>query len=263
MATSLLQRALNTLELLSSASGGITLNALAQQLPMPKVGAKRLLNELEELGYVAYDSHRDCFLLTTRLSAMAMRYLADRGANDVAQPHLDKLAAQCGELVRLAVAEGQGLSFVAKAQGMRAGLRYDPEPYEKVPLYCTATAFAWLSTFDDEEALARIAADGPMDSTLRGPNLLATPAEILPYLQKTRTQGYCYVCDMSAPGMAAVAVPVFDRGGEHCIGSLVIGAPTARLAEEQIRQHLDALKESAYNLSQLSHLSEYLRHPPA
>lgn len=262
MATSLLQRALNTLELLSSASDGITLNALAQQLPMPKVGAKRLLNELEELGYVAYDSRRECFLLTTRLSALAMRYLADRGANDVAQPHLDKLAAACGELVRLAVAEGPGLSFVAKAQGMRAGLRYDPEPYEKVPLYCTATAFAWLSAFDDDEALARIAADGPMDSTLRGPNLPTSPDQILPYLKKTREQGYCYVCDMSAPGMAAVAVPLFDRGGQRCIGSLVIGAPTARLAEDQIRQHLDALKESAYNLSQLSHLSEYLRHTP-
>ncbi|GGB94852.1 transcriptional regulator [Marinobacterium zhoushanense] len=262
MATSLLQRALNALELLSTAPGGLTLGELSQQLPMPKAGAKRLLNELEQLGYVVYDNRYDRYLLTTRLSALAMRYLADRGANDVAQPHLDKLAAECGELVRLAVAEGPGLSFVAKAQGMRAGLRYDPEPYERVPLYCTATAFAWLSAFDDDEALAKIAADGPMDSTLRGPNLPASPAEILPYLHKTREQGYCYVCDMSAPGMAALAVPLFDRAGSHCIGSLVIGAPTARLAEDQVHLHLHALKESAYNLSQLSHLSEYLRHAP-
>ncbi|MBR9883327.1 MAG: IclR family transcriptional regulator [Oceanospirillales bacterium] len=260
MATSLLQRALNAIELLSISPGGLDLNGVAQQLPMPKASAKRLLNELEELGYVACDSRNGRYILTTRLSAMALRYLADRGARDVAQPHLEKLAAECGELVRLAVVEDDSLSFVAKAQGMRAGLRYDPDPYEKVPLYCTATAFAWLSTFDDEVALAKVSAQGPIDPTLRGPNLPQDPGQILPYLRQTRETGYCYVCDMSAPGMAALAVPLFDRSLTRCIGSLVIGAPTARLGKNDIDLHLAALKQSARNLSQLSHLSEYLRH---
>ncbi|WP_027854148.1 IclR family transcriptional regulator [Marinobacterium litorale] len=260
MATSLLQRALGALELLANQPLGLTLKQVSDQLPMPKAGAQRLLNELNHYGYVALNPHNDCYVLTTKLSAMALRYQADKGITDVAQPHLETLASQCGELVRLAVADESGLNFVAMAQGMRAGLRYDPSPFEPVPLYCTATAFAWLTAFDDQEALDRIEAAGPLDTSLRGPNVPKKLSDIPPYLAQTRERGYCYVADMSSPGMAALAVPLYDKNGDRIIGSLVIGAPTARLGEAEINAYLEPLQATAKRLSELSQLSEYLRH---
>ena len=52
-----------------------------------------------------------------------MRYYSGTGINDVAQPILERLAANSGELARLAVVEGEGMLWVAKAQGARHGLR--------------------------------------------------------------------------------------------------------------------------------------------
>jgi DNA-binding IclR family transcriptional regulator len=41
------------------------------------------------------------------------------GIVDIVQPSLESLAETCGELVRLAVADGDELIFVAKAQGFQ------------------------------------------------------------------------------------------------------------------------------------------------
>ena len=52
------------------------------------------------------------------------------------------------------VVDGDRLTWVAKAQGARSGLRYDPEMGSEVRLSCSATGFAWLSCMTDKEAVA-------------------------------------------------------------------------------------------------------------
>lgn len=260
MANSLLQRTLGVLELLAGQPAGLTLKQISEQLPMPKPGAQRLLKDLNNYGYVALNSQNQHYVLTTKLAATALRFQADTGVSDVAQPHLDTLAQFSGELVRLAVADEKGLNFVALAQGMRSGLRYDPEPFEPVPLDCTATAFAWLSSCSNKEALEKIEAQGQRDTVQRGPNVPTELHEIIPYLDFTREHGYCYVAETSAPGMAAIAIPLTDKTGTRTIGSLAIGAPTARLGEAEVQEYLGPLQETAKKLSQLSQISDYLRH---
>ena len=46
---------------------------------------------------------------------------------DIAQPVIDRLADTTPELVRLAIVDGDRLTLVAKAQGAKSGLRYDPD----------------------------------------------------------------------------------------------------------------------------------------
>jgi DNA-binding IclR family transcriptional regulator len=62
------------------------------------------------------------------------------GIVDIVQPSLESLAETCGELVRLAVADGDELIFVAKAQGFQK--RYDPDMGLSVPLSCSAAGHA-------------------------------------------------------------------------------------------------------------------------
>jgi len=82
------------------------------------------------------------------------------GIVDIAQPLLDRLAATSGELVRLSIVDGDRLTWVARAQGARRGLRYDPDMGMDATLSCTATGHAWLLTMTDEEALQRVARQG-------------------------------------------------------------------------------------------------------
>ncbi len=94
------------------------------------------------------------YVLTIKLVSLGLGFLSASGIVDVAQPSLDRLAEESRELVRLAIVDGDELTFVAKAQGATRGLRYDPDMGLSVPLSCSAAGHAWLSTMSDEDALA-------------------------------------------------------------------------------------------------------------
>src|SRR4051794_34993419 len=114
---SALERALIVLEELAAHPDGCTVSALAQAANMPVSGAHRLLIELARCGYVRQVREHGEYTLTIKLVSLGLKFLSRSGVPDVAQPALDRLAAECGELVRLAVIDGDDLVFVAKAQG--------------------------------------------------------------------------------------------------------------------------------------------------
>ena len=80
----------------------------------------------------------------------------------MAQPILDRLAAESGELVRLSVIDGESLVWVGVAQGATGGLRYDPGREQGVVVHLASSAggTAWLSTMSDEEALMAVSRQG-------------------------------------------------------------------------------------------------------
>jgi DNA-binding IclR family transcriptional regulator len=259
MAASLLTRALGVIELLVQHARGLPLQTIADELSMPKSGAHRLLAELSEHGYVAQAPDTGLYLLTTRLSSLGMRHLASCGVIDVAQPGLDQLAQFCGELVRLAVVDGDRLVYIAKAQGALSGLRYDPESGGEATLYCTSTAFAWLSTFSDDEAIRLIAAQGEIRAEEHGPNCPRGFAEVLPHLEFARQHGYGKAINCWLPGMSAIAANVTDPASGRVVGVLSIGGPSVRLTETVIDQYVPHLLSTAAELSVISPLSDYLR----
>lgn len=120
-----MQRTLAILECLSENVGGMQIAALAEKLGLPLSAAHRLLAELAEHGYVRQSRERGDYVLTTRLVTLGLTYLKNSGVVDLCQPVLDALAEASGELVRLGVVDVDHLTWVAKSQGARSGLRYD------------------------------------------------------------------------------------------------------------------------------------------
>ena len=114
--SSVLERTLGILELLSQQGQGVELAVLAEQLNMPKSAAHRLLADLVRCGYVRQTREMGEYVLTTKLVSMGLTYLSKSGVVDVAQPLIDRLAEQTGELVRLSVVDGDRLTWVARAQ---------------------------------------------------------------------------------------------------------------------------------------------------
>src|SRR5206468_7717769 len=130
------------------------------------------------------------------------------GIVDVAQPILDRLAELSGELVRLAIVDNGGLTWVAKAQGALKGLRYDPDMGTNARLSCTATGHAWMLTMTDEEALALVSKQGFGSPKEYGPNAPTTVKALLGYLQAARERGYATINEVFAKAMTAMAAPV-------------------------------------------------------
>ena len=171
--STLLERSFNTLEQLAAHPEGQTVSMIAATLDMPLSATHRLLAELCRCGYVRQVREQGEYVLTIKLVSLGLGFLSASGVVDVAQPLLDSLAEESGELVRLAVVDGDDLTFVAKAQGARRGLRYDPDMGLSVRLSCSAAGHAWLSTMSDEEAMRLVTRQGfglPKDFGPQGPH---------------------------------------------------------------------------------------------
>ena len=205
--SSILERSFKVLEHLAAHPEGKALSALASAMEMPLSATHRLLSELIRCGYVRQDQSHGDYMLTIKLVSLGLGFLSASGIVDIAQPLLDRLAVDSGELVRLGVVDGDALTFVAKAQGATRGLRYDPDMGLSVNLSCSSAGHAWLSTMSDERALALVSAQGFGKPEDFGPRAPTSVKALLAYLEATRERGFSMIVEVFAPAMTAMRRP--------------------------------------------------------
>lgn len=225
------QRCLDVLELLADAPEGLALSAVGTRLGIPKSATHRFLALLESRGFVRQSPDTQRYMLTYRLPALAFRFIAATGVTDVAQPVLDALAARTGELARLAVVDGETLTWVAKAQGASHGLRYDDEAGREVVLHATATGKVWLASLSEASALAIVERARRIGRPGSGPRAVRTVAALRRELRATRGRGWGEAVEEGEPGVAAVAAAVRARRQPDApvVATVSIAGPLARL----------------------------------
>ncbi len=261
--TSQLQRSLAIIETLAEQAQGASVGAIARRLDMPPSAVHRLLNDLTRLGWARQMQAQGDYALTMRLPALGLGLLHRRGITDIAQPILDALAADSGELVRLSVADGGAdgarLVWLAVAQGATSGLRYDPGREQGVVAHLahSASGRAWLSALPEETALAHVVAQGLTPP--EGSALTAAPAltDIAATLAQDRARGHAIAIDSYLAGMAAIAVPVLRAGA--ALGALSIAGPSVRLTPARMAALLPALKQAAARLGECADASGFFR----
>ncbi|MFT4470500.1 IclR family transcriptional regulator [Arthrobacter sulfonylureivorans] len=246
-----LSRGLQTLEIMAGQVEGLPLNEIVVQLGLPKSAAHRTLTELVDLGYLRQDHPQGNYVLSMKVVSIAQRHLAQIPLVDLAKPFLDRLAASSGELSRLSIVDGASLVWVAKTQGAKSALRYDPDAGQEVKLSCSASGLAWLSTLSDEEAIALVELQGYADSDSYGPAAPRNAEEYLRELNVARERGYGYVSDSFEPGVSAVAVPIVPVGAGKAAGVLNLCGPSVRLTAERSEEFVPELKQAAAELALL------------
>lgn len=227
-----IDKTLGILEYLADRPDGAQLADIATSLNQSRSGSHRTLVELARYGYVRQGQKGD-YRLTTKLPAMGLSWLSKSGLVDIAQPALQRLAQQSGELVRLAIVDGDRLTLVAKAQGPDSGVLYDPDMGLDLKLSCSAAGHALLMTMSDEEAAAAVSRQGFGSPTDFGPNAPTTIGEMLAALREHRLRGFSLIRDVYAPGMSSMAAPV-QRRGEKMTAAVVIAGPSIRFTPERM-----------------------------
>ncbi len=252
------KRALLILEHLAGRPAGVMLTEVCDHLTLPKSGAHRLLALLGEAGYVRQDAQTGRYALTLKLTMLGLRHYVATGLDDLVQPILDSLAADTGELARLAIVDGARLVWVAKAQGARSGLRYDPDLDQDtghdVVLHATATGKAWLATLPEDTALAIVGETGLRTPPRFGPNVARSVERFADLLAETRRKGYGEALEEGEPGTAAVAVAVFDtssRLGGPAVATLSLAGPMFRFGVERRMEFAARLARSARELGSI------------
>lgn len=119
---------------------------------------------------------------------------------------------------------------------------------------------AWLMTLSDERALELVSRQGFGTPAQYGPKTPTTVKALLGFLHAARVRGYALIDEVFAPGMAALAAPVFRR--QEAIGVLSIAGPRTRLTAARTRELAPALVAAAVELGPISNASSLFGRPP-
>ena len=256
--SSALEKSLAILEYLITYPDGVPLAKIAADLDQLRSGCHRTLNELVGLGYIRQVPPHGDYALTTKLASMGLSFLSKSGVVDIAQPLINQLAQVTEELVRLAIVDGERLTLVAKAQGAKSGLLYDPDMGIDLRLSCSAAGHAWLMTLPEQEAIEIVVRQGIGSPKQYGPAAPTTIKALLKMLHEHRKRGFCMIRDTYALGMSAMAAPV-QRPGEPAMGVILVAGPTLRLTEKRMLKLGPQLLETARELAAAGNASAFLK----
>jgi DNA-binding IclR family transcriptional regulator len=263
MAAQLITRVLDLIEFLSECPEGIPLSEICRQKNLPKGAVHRILAAMKDRGYVEQDVRSEYYRLTLKTAAIGFRLLAESKVTDVCQPILDRLANQSSELVRLAIATGDTLTWTAKAQGASNGLRYDPDMGQPVVLHGTANGRAWLATMPEESAVKLVLARGFKIPARFNRCIVSNEKTLRAELSATRKRGYGLAIEEGVVGTIAVAVPIIvgSEKSRAAVATVSIAGPVARIGGQRIKEIVDDLRVAAAELSSVWPMQQFLVPP--
>jgi len=239
---------LAVLELLATKAQGVRFAEIVEQTGMPKGSAHLLLSTLCTHGWVEQDTSTGIYRLGLRLPVLGQRFLIGIGIPDICQPVLDRLAQESGELVRLAIVAGDGLTWVTQAQGARTGLIYQPQMTARVALHVTATGKAWLATLPRDEAVKIILKAGFGNPERFGPNAIRSLEALIGQISLTQERGYGYVFEEAEIGIVSVAAAIRPGGGA-AVGTVSIAGPIFRMGDSRIPEMARLVQAAATDLA--------------
>jgi IclR family pca regulon transcriptional regulator len=232
-------RALAVLRSFSGERPKQTLADVARETGLDRATARRLLLTLVDLGYVAGDGR--AFELTPRILELGYAYLSGMSLPEIAQPHLQKLAAELNETAALAVLDGDDIVYVALVPSARLaavkiniGTRFEA--------YATSMGRVLLAGLPEAEL------DRYLDRlhlTARTERSVRTVEQLRHEIDKVRERGWALVDSELEEGLRGAAAPVRDRAGRTIAAANVsvhAGRTTPELVE---RDHVPAILRTA------------------
>ena len=211
-------RALRVLQELARAGEALTVSEIAARLGTHRSNASRLVATLEARGFVERPMAGDVLLLGPEVARLGRVALAGRDLVRLAAPAMDRLAAQTGETVTLAVPAGADVLTVAQSHGRHfvasgnwVGLHLPP--------HCCS---------DGKVLLAFGALPRPAGRLKRFASRTVTGRRALEQaLEAVRRDDYAVVHSEFEDGLAGVSVPVRQDGA--CVAALCVSGPIYRL----------------------------------
>lgn len=239
----ILSRYALVLDTVAQASDGLALTEIAQRTNLPQATAYRLVHALIHVGFLSQSDRRKYYVLGSRLLRLISAGVPHRTIRQLAQPILERLAADYGETAFIAKLEGDEVETVAVAlpQGEKQAFVH---PGRSMPFHAAASAKAILA-FADNQLIGSFLAKPHAQFTAR---TKISQDDIAAELAKVREQGFA-TCDQELdPGVLSYACPV-RVGGSDVVYSLGLVGLADRLRGSPSAKVVAALKMAAEMLS--------------
>lgn len=195
---------------------------------MPKSTIHRLLMTLEGRGFVRRDRITGQYHLGFRIIEMASLVLKDMDLQRWAQPHLERLAAECAETVDLAVLDDAHVIYLQVIESVQR-VKIAAAVGQRLPAFCTATGKAFLA-FLPEQQLAPLLASGLSPHTS---NTRTALVDLQEDLRLTRERGFAISEQEFEIDINAVAAPILDAR-RYPVAAIAIVGPSYRMPRERM-----------------------------
>ncbi|MCW2899348.1 MAG: IclR family transcriptional regulator [Streptosporangiaceae bacterium] len=226
-----LARGLAVIKAFDANNPRMTLSQVARATNLSPATARRFLLTLVQLKYVSYEDGR--YSLRPRVLGLGYRYLSRLSVRDVAEPHLDALAAEVHESSSLSVLDGDDIVYVARVSTSRI-ITLSIGMGTRLPAHLTSMGRVLLANLPPdarERYLERVPLSQQTSKTIR------TTDDLRAELERVRNQGWSLVDQELEEGLRAVAVPVRSGAG-MVFASLNVSTHASRTSLDDIRRSL-------------------------
>lgn len=236
-----LHRALAILRHLGTASTPLTLAAIASQLDLPKSTVVRLLNVMEDEGFVRRFGEPPAYSIGHTLYEISEGYRPPSMA-EVTAPVLSRLADEVGFTANLGMLEGPSVLHLHVAEPQRA-LRFATGGTLDFA-YATGLGKLLMSVLPEDAIDAHLPEEEPYANWT--PHTLTTRAEIVTELERIREAGYSVDDEERNRGVTCMAVLLPTEGVPAL--ALSVSAPSGELDQAAREELLPVLNAAAAEL---------------
>src|SRR5215472_11696060 len=204
---STLERGLSVLRAFGRDNPQMTLSEVAEVTGLSPAAARRCLNTLVKLNYVA--RHQRQFLLRPEVMSFASAYLDSMSLGELVRPHLQAVRDETGDSSSLAVLSGYDILYLVHVSTNRM-VRLAAGIGTRYPAYATSMGRAILAFEADEirnEYLKGCAFTQFTEHTI------TSVAKLKRALDQARKDGYAAIQDELDYGLVSLSVPILDDHG--------------------------------------------------
>lgn len=239
-----LARGLSVIRAFDADHPEMTLSDIARKTGLTRATSRRFLLTLVELGYVKTDDRM--FSLTARVLELGFSYLSALSLPEIAQPHLEQLAADIHESTSASVLDGTDIVYVARVPTRRI-MSVRISIGTRFPAYATSMGRVLLASFSADELGEHL--DGIDFPSLTSHTITSRKA-LEQELTRVREQGWAMVDQELEDGLRSIAVPIRHHSGD-VIAAINVSTTASSHTIESIQQTLlPPLQRAAELISQ-------------
>ena len=217
------------------------LGDLARSLGLPKTTTHRVLNTLDDAGWLRQDS-QGSWLLSLRCATIGQRVSEQAALKALGDPALRELVTATGENVRLWLAEGETLAVIDSRDGDHAVRPVEPPTHTDLPLHAMAVGKVVLASWPELELDRWLAK--PLQVIT--PHTITNPDLLRAELMLVRSRGYAEVRSEGAEDVGGVAA-AFGLPGDR-LGALAVSYPLHRSSADSVASYGGLVASAAQTL---------------
>lgn len=234
-----LEKGLEILEFLALRTGAMTLSQISAGVRRSKSEIFRMLQVLEERGYLARPAGSDGYLLTNRLFMLGMEHPPVRGLMEVAMPVMHRLAEEILQPCHLAIPSEELIVVIARVESpgdvgfvVRVGHRR-PIPH--------STSGLVLLAFQPEDIRADWLA------TLHRKQVRYERRQLADSVRSIATHGYACIPSKVITGVTDLSAPILLHGA--AIAALTVPFAERRSGRGERSKSIEQLCQAAGRIS--------------